>query len=175
MDKQPAFACHFPNEDVWGGHDAVAQILLEAQADVNKGKKDKTSPLYIASQNGHTSLVKLLLDANASVNAQNDSMATALFISSQSLGCSFQNQQLHQNLFKSTYQKMSDSPEATPTGEVIVMVFEFFLSTWSVQLQVTFFCYTMMTLEHMADWTEERLWRHCEHVAFKKCWLFAKD
>ena len=26
------------------------QILIEAQADVNKGKKDKTSPLYIASQ-----------------------------------------------------------------------------------------------------------------------------
>jgi len=86
--------------------------------------------------------VKLLLDANASVNAQNDSMATALFISSQSLGCSIQNQQLHQNLFKSTYQKMSVSPEATPTGDVIVMVFEiFFVNLVSTASSRLFFLY----------------------------------
>ena len=69
-----------------GGHTEVVVHLLEANGDVNQGKHDNSTPLYIASQNHHTDVVQLLLEARADTNAQNDGGATALFISCQSLG-----------------------------------------------------------------------------------------
>jgi len=69
-----------------GGHTTVVRYLLQADADVNQGKHDKTTPLYIACQNHHTDVFRLLLGAQADPNAQNMNGATSLFISSQSLG-----------------------------------------------------------------------------------------
>ena len=62
------------------------KALLESPlADVNRGKHDDTTPLYIICQNGHTDLVEPLLAAGADVNCRNVNKATPLFIASQSL------------------------------------------------------------------------------------------
>ena len=69
-----------------GGHTPGVQDLLEARGGVNQGKHDKTTPLYIASQNDHTDFFRQLLHKRADPNAQNLNGATPLFISSQNLG-----------------------------------------------------------------------------------------
>ena len=80
--------CEFFMDRPWsgpGGHTLVAQHLLEARGDVNQGKHDQTTPLYIASQNNHTDTFRLLLHERADPNVQNANGATPLFISSQNL------------------------------------------------------------------------------------------
>ena len=72
-----------------GGHTEVVGHLLEAHGDVNQGKHDNMTPLYIASQNHHMPVFHMLLEARADVNAQNHNGATALFVSCQSLGFIF--------------------------------------------------------------------------------------
>ncbi len=48
--------------------DKVAQLLLEAGANVNQANTHKHTPLHLSAQNGHLGLSKLLVDAGADVN-----------------------------------------------------------------------------------------------------------
>ena len=41
------------------GHSGVCKLLLEAGADVNAGRADHVTPLYIAAQEGHSKIVQV--------------------------------------------------------------------------------------------------------------------
>lgn len=50
------------------GHTEIAELLINAHANVNFATKNGCTSLYVAAQNGHTDIVQLLIDAHANVN-----------------------------------------------------------------------------------------------------------
>ncbi|GAB9468555.1 Serine/threonine-protein phosphatase 6 regulatory ankyrin repeat subunit [Globisporangium polare] len=66
------------------GHDAVATILLAANAQVDAVTVDGESPLHVASKNGHLEVVRLLLKNKAGVNLATTDGSTALHFAAQS-------------------------------------------------------------------------------------------
>lgn len=60
----------------------LVKKLLAAKADVNKARKDSTTPLWIASGKGHADVVQLLLEAKADVNKVRKDGTTPLWIAS---------------------------------------------------------------------------------------------
>jgi Cdc6-like AAA superfamily ATPase len=60
------------------GHDAVVQLLLDEDANVNAQGGDHGNALQAASVGGHTQVVKMLLEAGAEVNAQGGDYGNAL-------------------------------------------------------------------------------------------------
>jgi predicted LPLAT superfamily acyltransferase len=64
------------------GHCDVVEALLRGGADVNKAKKDGTTPLFMASQKGHCDVVEALLRGGADVNKARNDGATPLFMAS---------------------------------------------------------------------------------------------
>jgi ankyrin repeat protein len=60
------------------GHDAVVQLLLDEDANVNAQGGDHGNALQAASVGGHTQVVKMLLDKGAKVNAQGGDYGNAL-------------------------------------------------------------------------------------------------
>ena len=63
----------------------MVELLLKADGvDVNKGREDGTTPLFIAAQEGHTSVVELLLKADGvDVNKAKRMEDTPLYIAAQ--------------------------------------------------------------------------------------------
>ncbi|XP_049646410.1 fibronectin type 3 and ankyrin repeat domains protein 1 [Suncus etruscus] len=54
------------------GNQAVASLLIDAGADVNKRDKDGKTPLMVAVLNNHEELVQLLLDRGADASVKNE-------------------------------------------------------------------------------------------------------
>jgi ankyrin repeat protein len=50
----------------WNGHAAVAQVLVQAGAEVDHGDQRKHTPLHWAIHKGHLDVVHVLLNAGAS-------------------------------------------------------------------------------------------------------------
>ena len=50
------------------GHEAVVRALVEAGADFNKAKNDRTTPLFVAAVNCHEAVVRVLIEAGVDVN-----------------------------------------------------------------------------------------------------------
>lgn len=61
-----------------GNHLAVANLLLDRQADVSAATKSGATALMAAAQGGHESMVKLLLLHRAHINVVDDKGNTAL-------------------------------------------------------------------------------------------------
>ena len=51
-------------------HEAVAQILLSAGADVNANNNNGETPLHCATHKNNSSIVQILLSAGADINAK---------------------------------------------------------------------------------------------------------
>jgi hypothetical protein len=64
-------------------HLPVVQALLQAGADVDKGRDDGSTPLYVASWKGHLPVVHALLQGGADVDKAKDDGVTPLIIASQ--------------------------------------------------------------------------------------------
>merc|ERR1711977_635089 len=62
------------------GHVAVATLLLDKGAAVDRADKDGATPLYVACQNGHVAVATLLLDKGAVVDRAKENGATPLYI-----------------------------------------------------------------------------------------------
>jgi len=60
------------------GHLEIANMLIDANANVNAKDKDETNSLMAAAAKGHTDIVETLLKAGANVNEQNVDGHTAL-------------------------------------------------------------------------------------------------
>ena len=52
----------------WDGHKEIAELLIQAGADVNQSSKDTWTPLYLASYNNNIHMVKLLLSHKANLH-----------------------------------------------------------------------------------------------------------
>uniref|UniRef100_A0A1I8H0B8 ANK_REP_REGION domain-containing protein n=1 Tax=Macrostomum lignano TaxID=282301 RepID=A0A1I8H0B8_9PLAT len=63
-----------------GGHEAMVEALLLAQADPDLPDQDGQTPLYVAVKFRHLSVVKLLISAQANVNFKDDVETTALHL-----------------------------------------------------------------------------------------------
>ena len=63
----------------------MVELLLKADGvDVNKGREDGDTPLFIAAQEGHASVVELLLKADGvDVNKGREDGTTPLYIAAQ--------------------------------------------------------------------------------------------
>eukprot|EP01046_Picozoa_sp_COSAG06_P030748 COSAG06_NODE_2941_length_6022_cov_3.468278_6_plen_331_part_00 len=66
-----------------GGHAALVELLLSANASVDTPNEEGATPLCIAAQNGHTAVIKLLLAAEASVDTPTQDGATPLSVAAQ--------------------------------------------------------------------------------------------
>ena len=64
------------------GHGAILRVLIEADADVIKGKTmyDGATPLCIGAQKGHEAVVRALIEAGTDVNKTMDDGVTPLYI-----------------------------------------------------------------------------------------------
>ncbi|KAL9615930.1 MAG: hypothetical protein Q9160_009142 [Pyrenula sp. 1 TL-2023] len=62
------------------GHDGIAKMLLEKEADPNTSTISGSTPLLIAAENGHEVVVNLLLQNGADINHQSNAGETALFL-----------------------------------------------------------------------------------------------
>ncbi|KAL1518869.1 hypothetical protein AB1Y20_003146 [Prymnesium parvum] len=60
------------------GHRAVAQLLLDAGADINTPSSSGYTPLHMAAEKGHTELIQFLIDRGADVHASTRRQATPL-------------------------------------------------------------------------------------------------
>ena len=60
------------------GHRAVAELLLDRDADVGQARQDGTTALMYACQNGHRDVANLLLDRGADVGRIRPDGVTAL-------------------------------------------------------------------------------------------------
>ncbi|CAJ1422437.1 unnamed protein product [Effrenium voratum] len=60
------------------GHHAVAQCLLEAGADENKGDNTGSTPLHFAALQGHRAVARCLLEAGAEQKAEASHHCTLL-------------------------------------------------------------------------------------------------
>ncbi len=58
----------------------IAQLLIDAGADVDKAGTDNETPLMIAAKLGHTNMVQLLIDAGAYLNDTDNTGRTPLML-----------------------------------------------------------------------------------------------
>ena len=63
-----------------GGNLLIAQILVEAGADVDKGLWDGSAPLHFAAGRGNLHLCRTLINAHACLNSRNGEGATPLLL-----------------------------------------------------------------------------------------------
>ncbi len=69
-----------------GNH--VLQLLVDASADVNKGRqKDTVTPIWLAAQFGHSETVQALIGLNAELNKCASNGASPLYIAAQGGNC----------------------------------------------------------------------------------------
>ena len=61
-----------------GGHETVARLLIEHQADVSAQDNDGETALFIAAHGGHETVTRLLLEDGADVSAKTNDGWTAL-------------------------------------------------------------------------------------------------
>ncbi|WES30060.1 ankyrin repeat domain-containing protein [Varunaivibrio sulfuroxidans] len=67
------------------GHNEIAQMLIEAGADINARNKNGDTALTIAALNGNTAIIKMLLKAGADTSVRNRQKMRAVDIATQRL------------------------------------------------------------------------------------------
>lgn len=60
------------------GHKEIAQVLIQAEADIHHKTDDGATALFRACQRGHSEIVEMLIQANASIDEPDDYDATPL-------------------------------------------------------------------------------------------------
>ena len=70
------------------GHNSVAKLLIEHNADVNVRDCDGSTPLHIASCHGKVSIIKLLVHSGAKINGRTFNLSTPLHSSAACLATS---------------------------------------------------------------------------------------
>ena len=69
------------------GHEAVVEMLLDANADINKANKRGQTPLFIASRYGQIEVVKILLMNNVCFYFKRNDLWIYYSLYSVYLGC----------------------------------------------------------------------------------------
>jgi len=76
--KEPYSGATILAFSAFNGNLAMVKLLLDYDADINRGGQDQSTPLHEAVLQGHLSVAKLLIKKGANINARNRKGETPL-------------------------------------------------------------------------------------------------